>query len=285
MLNSTMFQSIKAALSKDSEKAGGSGLYNEIMKTAVGNTYTVRLLPDSKSPADTFLHYYVHGWNSFATGAYVQAISPQTFGERDPISEERFRAKRTGTDDEKSKMDAVRRSEKWLVNVYVIDDPTNPENNGKVKILRYGKQLQKIILEAIEGEDAEEYGVERVFDLSPDGVTFKIKVEQQGDYPSYVSSRFTAAGKLKLSEEEQQKIYDSTYTLKDVFTVKSFDELKQMIDEHVYVKLDRPAASSSTTTQSTVKHSKVEDAQPTSDFKNLSEYNIDDDIDNLLKDL
>lgn len=281
MLNSTMFQSIKAALNKNNDKSGGSGLYNEIMKTAVGNTYTVRLLPDSKSPADTFLHYYVHGWNSFATGAYVQAISPQTFGERDPISEERFRAKRTGTDDEKSKMEAVRRSEKWLVNVYVIDDPANPENNGKVKILRYGKQLQKIILEAIEGEDAEEYGVERVFDLGPEGVNLKIKVEQQGDYPSYVSSRFTAAGKLKLSEDEQQKIYDSANTLKDVFTVKSFDELKQMVDEHVYVKLDKPAAPAvSTPTVFTNPTS-----QSTSDFKDLNEYNIDDDLDNLLKDL
>ena len=276
-----MFQSIKAALNKNNDKSGGSGLYNEIMKTAVGNTYTVRLLPDSKSPADTFLHYYVHGWNSFATGAYVQAISPQTFGERDPISEERFRAKRTGTDDEKSKMEAVRRSEKWLVNVYVIDDPANPENNGKVKILRYGKQLQKIILEAIEGEDAEEYGVERVFDLGPEGVNLKIKVEQQGDYPSYVSSRFTAAGKLKLSEDEQQKIYDSANTLKDVFTVKSFDELKQMVDEHVYVKLDKPAAPAvSTPTVFTNPTS-----QSTSDFKDLNEYNIDDDLDNLLKDL
>lgn len=275
-----MFQSIKAALNKNNDKSGG-GLYNEIMKTAVGNTYTVRLLPDSKSPADTFLHYYVHGWNSFATGAYVQAISPQTFGERDPISEERFRAKRTGTDDEKSKMEAVRRSEKWLVNVYVIEDPANPENNGKVKILRYGKQLQKIILEAIEGEDAEEYGVERVFDLGPEGVNLKIKVEQQGDYPSYVSSRFTAAGKLKLSEDEQQKIYDSANTLKDVFTVKSFDELKQMVDEHVYVKLDKPAAPAVTTPTAFTNPT----SQSTSDFKDLNEYNIDDDLDNLLKDL
>ena len=281
MLNSTMFQSIKAALNKNTDKSGGSGLYNEIMKTAVGNTYTVRLLPDSKSPADTFLHYYVHGWNSFATGAYVQAISPQTFGERDPISEERFRAKRTGTDDEKSKMEAVRRSEKWLVNVYVIDDPANPENNGKVKILRYGKQLQKIILEAIEGEDAEEYGVGRVFDLGPEGVNLKIKVEQQGDYPSYVSSRFTAAGKLKLSEDEQQKIYDSVNTLKDVFTVKSFDELKQMVDEHVYVKLDKPTAP--VVSSPTVFTNPT--SQSTNDFKDLNEYNIDDDLDNLLKDL
>ena len=66
MFNSNMFQSIKAALSKDEDK--GSGLYTEILKTTAGNTYTIRLLPYSKDPSKTFFHHYTHGWNSFATG-------------------------------------------------------------------------------------------------------------------------------------------------------------------------------------------------------------------------
>jgi len=152
-----MFQSIKDALASSESK--GSATFNEIMQTKVGNTFTVRLLPFAKDPSKTFFHYYNHGWNSFATGQYVQTLSPQTFGERDPIAEERFKVLRTGSDEEKDKMQAVRRLEKWLVNVYVIDDPANPDNNGKVKILRYGKQLQKIITEAIEGEDSEEFAL------------------------------------------------------------------------------------------------------------------------------
>ena len=160
--NSSMFQSIKDALASSESK--GSATFNEIMPTKVGNTYTVRLLPYAKDPSKTFFHFYNHGWNSYATGQYVQTLSPQTFGERDPISEERFRVLRTGSEEEKEKMKVIRRLEKWLVNIYVVDDPVNPDNNGKVKILRYGKQLQKIITEAIEGEDAEEFGP-RIFDL------------------------------------------------------------------------------------------------------------------------
>jgi hypothetical protein len=278
MFNSNMFQSIKAALSKDEDK--GSGLYTEILKTTAGNTYTIRLLPYSKDPSKTFFHHYTHGWNSFATGKYVQALSPTTFNERDPISEERFRAMRTGTEDEKSRMSAVRRSEKWLVNVYVIDDPTNPDNNGKVKILRYGKQLQKIIMEAIEGEDSEEYG-EKIFDLGSEGVNFKVKVEQQGDYPTYVASRFTTTNKLKLSDDEQKTIYDSTYDLTKVNSIKSYDELKQMIDDHIYVRTD--AAPATESQPQTRVSSPVAEKRPVS--QPVIETSVEDDIDELLKDL
>jgi hypothetical protein len=124
----SMFESIKGALASSNE--AGRSKFSEIMQTKPGNTYTVRLLPDSKSPTETFFHYYNMGWNSFATGQYVQTLSPQTFGERCPINEERFRLSRTGNDAEKEKASALRRIEKWLVNVYVVDDPSNPDNNG-----------------------------------------------------------------------------------------------------------------------------------------------------------
>ena len=38
----------------------------------------------------------------------------------------------------------------------ITDAP--PDNNGKVKILRYGKQLHKIIMDALTGDDSDDYG-------------------------------------------------------------------------------------------------------------------------------
>lgn len=281
----SMFESIKGALASSNE---GKSKFSEIMQTKPGNTYTVRLLPDGKSPADTFFHYYNMGWNSFATGQYVQALSPQTFGERCPINEERFRLSRTGSDEEKEKASALRRTEKWLVNVYVVDDPTNPENNGKVKMLRYGKQIQKIITEAIEGEDAAEFGA-RIFDLSDEGVSFKVKCEQQGDYPTYVSSRFTSAGKLNFTEEQQNEIYGQTHTLKETFPIKSTDELTEMLNEHFHCKADEPVATPATpgdtppwsapaTAPAEPVTQSVADPSPV-------ESSVEDDIDELLADL
>jgi len=278
--NTSMFQSIKDALASSDNK--GSATFNEIMQTKPGNTYTVRLLPYAKDPGKTFFHYYNHGWVSYATGQYVQTLSPQTFGDRDPIAEERFRVLRTGTEEEKEKMSAVRRLEKWLVNVYVIDDPSNPENNGKVKLLRYGKQLQKIITEAIEGEDAEEFGA-RIFDLGSEGVSFKIKVEQQGDYPTYVSSRFTTAGKIDLSEDEQKDLYDNVFNLSEVFTLKTFDELKEMLNEHFYCKTEDSPAVDNTTPE--VSETTPTEPEPELATATTDSGSVDDDIDDLLKDL
>lgn len=278
--NMSMFESIKGALASSNE---GKSKFSEIMQTKPGNTYTVRLLPDSKSPADTFFHYYNMGWNSFATGQYVQALSPQTFGERCPINEERFRLSRTGSDEEKEKASALRRTEKWLVNVYVVDDPTNPENNGKVKMLRYGKQIQKIISEAIEGEDAAEFGA-RIFDLSDEGVNFKVKCEQQGDYPTYVSSRFTGAGKLNLTEDQQKEIYNQTHTLKETFPIKSTDELTEMLNEHFHCKTDEPVATPATAGD-TPPWSAPSEPTPVPAAPAPVESSVEDDIDELLADL
>lgn len=278
--NMSMFQSIKDALSKN-ENASNS-TFNEILKTTPGNTYTVRLLPVQSDPKNTFFEYFNHGWVSFMTGQYVQTLSPMTFGERDPIAEERYKVLRNGSEEEKEKMKAIKRLNKLLVNVYVIDDPTNPDNNGKVKILRYGKQVQKIIMEGIEGEDAEEFGP-RIFDLGVDGVNFKVKCENQGEFPTYVSSRFTSSGKLNLSESEQTEIYDKVFDLTKVFTLKSYDELKKMYDEHYLCKTDEETPRSINNTIGKVEPN-IEPSKP-AEKELVSASSIDDDIDELLKDL
>ena len=231
-ITSSMFDSIKSALAAD-DKGSKSG-FSDILRTEPGNTYTVRLLPFGKDPKKTFFHYYQHGWNSFATGQYTSAISLQTFGERDPIAEERYKILRTGSDEEKEKAKAIVRSEKWLVNVYVVNDPVNPENNGKIKILRYGKQIHNIIVDAIEGEDSGDLGP-RIFDLGPNGVNFRVKVEKQGDFPTYVSSKFAMPSAIEgLDEDNHGSVYEGVHDLSEIFAVKSYDELKDMMNEHYH---------------------------------------------------
>ena len=277
-ITSSMFDSIKSALAADNESSK-SGIA-DILKTEVGNTYTVRLLPFGKDPKKTFFHFYQHGWNSFATGQYTSALSLQTFGERDPIAEERYRILRTGSEEEKEKAKAIMRSEKWLVNVYVVNDPVNPDNNGKVKILRYGKQIHNIIMDAIEGEDSADFGP-RIFDLGPNGVNFRVKVEKQGDYPTYVSSKFAMPGAIEgLDDEDHKKIYDNVIDLTTVFTTKSYDELKTMLDEHFYVNDGSAAKVEETTVTEVASSPVVTDTAPP-----VQEEKKSDNEDEVLKEL
>lgn len=241
MFNSSMFQSIKDALTKN-DSSDVKSLYKEIMKFKPGNTYTLRLLPNVKEPGKTFNHYFVHGWKSFSTGQYVSALSLQTFGERDPIAEDRYRMIRLGNPADKEKAESVRRQEYWAVNVLVVDDPVNPENNGKVKILRYGRQLNKIIESAISGEDASEFGV-KVFDISKDGCNFKIKAEKQGEYTVYTASRFTSPSNLNLTDSKVEEIYNQIHNLEAIEKVKSVSELNDMWNIHFHNNVGSVAES------------------------------------------
>ena len=276
-ITSSMFDSIKSALAADNNN--NKSAIGDILKTPPGNTFTVRLLPFAKDPSKTFFHYFQHGWNSFATGQYTSAISLQTFGERDPIAEERYKILRTGNEEEKEKAKAIMRSEKWLVNVYVVNDPVNPENNGKVKMLRYGKQIHNIITDAIEGEDASELGA-RIFDLGPNGCNFRVKVEKQGDFPTYVSSKFGMPGEIEnLDEDKHKEIYDNVFELSSVFSVKSVDELKTMMDEHYYV---RDASADNSVVENVVVDTPIEAAPVTAP---VTETKQDDNEDEVLKEL
>jgi hypothetical protein len=268
-----MFDSIKGALSKQEERNS----YADILSMKAGNTYTVRLLPNVEAPEKSFFHYYTVGWESFATGQYVQSISPQSFGERDPILEARYRIYKHGTDDEKEKIKSVRRAEKWLVNAYIVDDTENPDNNGEVKIIRYGKQLDKIIRRAIDGEDSDEFGP-RIFDLGTNGVNLKIEVESQGEYPTYVSSRFTGSkSDLGLSDSRIEEIYKSTHKLEEVFQIKSYEELEKMFQEHYLVNELSSDSYSAPAVNESNSYPAVESVTVTNSSPAATDTAIDDD--------
>ena len=243
----SMFESIKSALQKNSTQTS----YKDILRVEPGNNYTVRLLPNVKDPSKTFFHYYSVGWTSFATGQYITYVSPSTFGERDPVLEAKYRILRNDSesDEMKKKADAIRRTEKWLVNAYIVKDPTNSENDGKNMIVRYGKQLHKIIMDAIEGEGSEDYGP-RIFDLTSNGCNLVIKVEKQGDYPTYVSSKFSMPKAVEgLGEDKIESTYNNAIDLTSVLSVKSHDEIQSLLNEHFYC-VDKEAKPAFTTSVS-----------------------------------
>ena len=233
----SMFEAIKQSLSSGEKEKGGNGLYKEILKFTPGNTYQVRLLPNPSSPKETIFHYYNHGWNSVATGKFVTALCPTTFGETCPIDAYYLKTYRTGTESEKEAAKVLSRKEGWMVNVLVISDPENPENEGKVKILRYGKEMAKIIESALEGDDADEFGVEKVFDVE-NGSTLRIKCENRtgarggkAQYVTYASSKFLSAATIEVDAET---VLGSIHDLKAVNKQTTSSEMQRLLDEHFF---------------------------------------------------
>jgi len=237
----TLFDEIKNSYNNDNK---GESSFKDIMKFESGNTYTVRLIPNIAEPRKTIYHYYHHSWTSKSTRQFVTTLCPSTYGEKCPIDDYVLKIYRNGSDSEKEANKPISRKENWMVNVYVINDPVNGENNGKVKVVRYGKELDKIIQAAISGDDAEDFGA-GVFDLQ-NGCTLKIKCESRsskGDgktkFTTYSSSKFVSASKLEeITDEKLQEIYANLIDLSKFNRRKTTAELQRMIDEHFFCIVD-----------------------------------------------
>jgi hypothetical protein len=213
-------------------------------------------------------------------------------GDRDPIAELRWKLfkswKEANPKAENREYSAdISQKEQWLVNVYVINDPAKPENNGTVKILRMGPQLKKIIDDATEGERSDELGWD-IFDPTK-GHDFKIVAEKKGDYTTFESSFITTKSKTVLDEEEIEKICSEIHDLEAVYSVKTYDELQEVLNEHFFVgeekeerktlkQAKKEAVEDEDKDEIPMKH---EEKKPAAKPKKV-EKQEDDDIDELL---
>ena len=277
--NSNIFDSLKDALST---KEVTENVFKDFLRTEPEKTYIVRLLPNMQDGKKTRFHYYQHVFPSSVSQKKISCLCPHTYGEKCPIDE--YRGKVYGSKNETliDQSKPLKRSEKWLYNVYVIKDPTNPENEGRVKILNAGIQLNKIIQSAIDGDDKEEFGF-RIFDLSPNGCNLRIKVEQnEGGYPTYVASRFTSPSEID-GLEDADEVYSQVKSLDTIFQHKTYDEIKKLMDLHFFGKQENEEPEVADDTEDDEEVSPISKVAKTSDGMNLSEQ--EKRMQDILKDL
>lgn len=279
---SSLFESIKEALNKNTNTESS---FKDFLKLEIDKTYIVRLIPNLKNPERTFFHYYNHTWKSNITNQIVSVLCPNTYGDKCPIDEYRSKIYNSKDQAEIEKIRPIKRNEHWLVNAYVVKDPTNPENQGKVKILRYGKQLAKVIESAMTGDESDEFG-EKIFDLSEKGCNLKIKVERnEGGYATYVGSKFMSASKLE-GADNLDEIYESTNELDGIFEHKSYIDIKKFFNSHFLGEVESeeqsntvedsfevatPQVSTTSTTTSTTASSEVSSDEESEEDKKMRE--------------
>jgi hypothetical protein len=238
--NTNIFNEIKGTLAKADNN------FKDILKFEPGKTYQVRLVPDVKNPRGTINHYFHHSWKSLQTGRFITHLCPTTYGEACPIDQYLMKTFNAGevTTAEKTKLQNIYRNESFLVNAYVISDPTNPDNEGKVKIIRYGKELAKIINSAIDGDDADEFGA-KIFDVQT-GSTLRIKCESRANstsssakkYTTYSSSKFLTPSKIDVDVD---KIYNAIHDLTKLSGRRvTTAELQKSLEQHYHCIQDAP---------------------------------------------
>ena len=105
-----------------------------------GNGYAViRFLPAPAGEDVPFVRLFTHGFKG-AGGWYIEN-SLTTIGQQDPISELNTRLWNSGIEADKETVRKQKRQLNYYSNIYVVKDPANPANEGKVFLFRYGKKI------------------------------------------------------------------------------------------------------------------------------------------------
>jgi hypothetical protein len=195
-----------------------------------GNGYAVvRFLPASANEEVPFVRVFSHGFQG-PGGWYIES-SLSTIGRKDPVGELNQTLWNTGGDEGKEQARKQKRKLQFVSNIYVVKDPGNPENEGKVFLYKYGKKIWDKIEAQMNPEFEDETKV-NPFDMWQ-GADFKLKIRKVAGYRNYDSSEFESPAPLLEDDERLETIWNKQHGLNEFVepaNFKSYDELKQKLD-------------------------------------------------------
>ena len=249
----------------------------ELDKT--GNGYAViRFLPASNGEEMPWQRVWSHAFQD--KGGWYIENSLTTLNQKDPVSEENTRLWNTGVDSDKEIARKRKRKLSYYSNIYVVSDPKHPENEGQVKLFKFGKKIFDKVTEAMQPAFEDEKPI-NPFDFWK-GANFKLKLRKVDGYWNYDKSEFEGVSQIKESDDDIKAIWEKQYPLKPFVApdnFKSYDELKSKLHRVI----------SGTTSAETVESADLPPSQPAPAVKSAevaqpksSEMNIDDSDDDTL---
>ena len=115
-----------------------------------GNGYAViRFLPAPKDESLPWAKVWNHAFQG-PTGQWYIENSLTTLGQNDPVSEMNSAYWNSGVESDKEIARRQKRKLQYFANIYVVEDPANPENEGKVFLYRFGKKIFDKCMEAMQ---------------------------------------------------------------------------------------------------------------------------------------
>jgi len=227
--------SLTAKLVKEVEKMSNTNASGDerLWKLDVdksGNGYAViRFLPAPDGEDLPFVKLYSHAFQG--PGGWYIENSLTTMGQKDPVSEYNTMLWNNGTDAGKDAARKQKRKLTYISNIYVVKDPANPENEGKVFMYKYGKKIFDKITAAMQPEFEDEEAIDP-FDFWA-GANFKLKAKNVAGYRNYDSSEFARSSALLDDDDAMEAIWKKEYSLAELVAsdqFKTYDELKLRLD-------------------------------------------------------
>jgi hypothetical protein len=227
---------LTAKLVKEVEKMnnnGGSSSDDRLWKLECdksGNGYAViRFLPAPNGEDLPFVKLYSHAFQG--PGGWYIENSLTTLGQKDPVSELNSELWNNGTDAGKELARKQKRKLTYVANIYVVKDPANPANEGKVFLFKFGKKIFDKLTAAMQPEFEDEEAIDP-FDFWQ-GANFKLKAKNVAGYRNYDSSEFARPEPLLDDDDAMEAVWKKQFSLAELVAAdqfKTYDELKKRLE-------------------------------------------------------
>jgi hypothetical protein len=200
----------------------------ELDKT--GNGYAViRFLPAVEGEELPWQRVWSHAFQD--KGGWYIENSLTTLNQKDPVSEENTRLWNTGVDSDKEIARKRKRKLSYYANILIVSDPKHPENEGQVKLFKFGKKIFDKITEAMQPAFEDEAAI-NPFDFWK-GANFKLKIRKVDGYWNYDKSEFETPTVVASDDNAIKELWAKQYALKPFLApdnFKTYDELKEKLN-------------------------------------------------------
>ena len=207
-------------------------------------TATIRFLPRAEGDELPWVRVFNHGFQG-PTGKWYIENSLTTIGENDPVGELNSRLWNTGNDADKEVARKQKRRLQYIANVLIVSDPKHPENEGQVRLYKFGKKIFDKIMDKARPTFEDETPV-NVFDLW-EGADFKLRQRKVEGYPNYDQSVFNAPAPVAEDEDAILAVVNAQHKLTEFVDKKNFktyEELSRKLVSVLNSEMATPTAAS-----------------------------------------
>ena len=190
-----------------------------------GNGYSViRFLPAVEGEELPWAKVYNHAFQG--SGGWLIENCLTSVGGKCPVCESNSELWNSGTDANKELARTRKRKLSYYANIYVVKDPANPENEGRVFLYKFGKKIFDKIMEAMQPEFEDETPI-NPFDFWQ-GANFKLKIKKVQGYWNYDSSEFDRVAPLLDDDDALEAIWKKQYSLTALTAADQFKTYEQL---------------------------------------------------------
>ena len=189
----------------------------------------VRFLPAPDGEDLPWARSWNHGFQG--PGGWYIENSLTTLGQKDPVSEYNSQLWNSGIEANKEIARKQKRRLTYVSNVLVIKDPANPQNEGQVRLYKYGKKIWDKINDQMNPEFEDETPL-NPFDLW-EGANFKLKIRKVDGFSNYDKSEFEASTPVNDEDSKMEELWKTEHSLSeftDAKNFKTYSELKEKLD-------------------------------------------------------